>query len=173
MLAYLADPANTCGTPWWNTFAGPIGVVFGALITGLITLRNARKSVYERLETLITIRKEWPTELAGGDTVDHSIAIALAEIRQKGPGHAPQAVTKPQREADHEVRTTRRRQNVAAIVATVGAVVVGGAIPVLSAAIGPDHGHHPAGGAVDIWLPVAATFVATVVVGLLAFVARR
>ena len=171
MLAYLADPANTCGTPWWNTFAGPIGVVFGALITGVVTLRNARKSVYERLESLITIRKEWPTELAGGDTVDHSIAIALAEIRQKGPGHAPQAVTKPQREADQEVRTTQRRQNLAVMFGVI-TVIVGLAVPLLNSATGSDHGAQPTGGAVD-WLPVALTVGATGIAGLVTFLAAR
>jgi hypothetical protein len=170
MFTLLADPAATCSTPWWNTFAGPVGVVFGALITGGVTWRNARKSIYERLETLVNVRKVWPTELAGGATVDHSIAIALAEIRRKQPGHAPEPATQREREADREVKTTWRRQNRWATIGALTAAIVGFAVPLLSHSAA----NQSSGGSVDFWLPVVLTAGATLIAGLVTFlVARR
>ncbi|WP_139273293.1 hypothetical protein [Mycobacterium paraffinicum] len=108
MLTLLADAPSTCTSAWWNSFLGPIGVVVGAFITGLVTWRNARKSVYERLDILVQIRKEWPDNISGYDTLEHSIAIALAEIRRKEPGHVPAPTSESERKADAEVKLSER-----------------------------------------------------------------
>ena len=119
MLTVLAQSPDTSFS--WNILATPAGVVLGAVIAGFVAWRNARKSVYERLESLVKVRKDWPDNLDGGDTIDHAIAFALAEIRRKERGHASEPTTKSEREADEEVKSTARRESITtAVVSLLG-----------------------------------------------------
>ncbi|MCV7424363.1 hypothetical protein H7K45_27840 [Mycobacterium yunnanensis] len=83
MITVVAEAASTGNT--FSSWATPIGVVIGAMIGALVTWRSSKKSVYDRLEALIGIRKDWPTSLPGVDTVDDAIALTLAEIRRREP----------------------------------------------------------------------------------------
>jgi hypothetical protein len=142
----------------------PLGVVFGALISGVVTWRSARKSVYERLETLKNIRKEWPADLEGGGTLDHSITIALAEIRRKEAGpNAPEPTTQREREADIGVERAQRRENghsLIGIVLSITAAVVVGWLAKIT-------------GLPEAWLPVLIAVALGIVPAIGLLVARR
>ena len=170
MLTLLADAPSTCNSAWWNAFIGPIGVVFGAFITGLVTWRNARKSVYERLDTLVQIRKDWPDGISGDDTLEHSIAIALAEIRRKEPGHPPAPTTEPERKADAEVKVVERRVRILAIVGSLAAAALGIAVTMVVSNISPAHSGH--GSASDL-VPVIVTVIALIVTTFVSFAVSR
>ncbi|MDO3335137.1 hypothetical protein [Mycobacteroides abscessus] len=101
----LAESGDSIGKVIFQNSIGPIGVVVGACIAAYVAWWNGKKSVYDRLQTLLKVRDDWPGDLPGKDTVDRSIAIALAEIRRKEPGHPPPSTTEAARKADAEVRS--------------------------------------------------------------------
>ncbi|WP_152531399.1 hypothetical protein [Mycobacterium sp. UM_CSW] len=171
MLTLLADAPSTCNSAWWNSFVGPIGVVFGAFITGLVTWRNARKSVYERLETLVQIHKNWPVGISGDDTLEHSIAIALAEIRRKEPGHPPEPTTEPERKADAEVKVVARRTSFLAWIGAVTAAVIG-AITTVWVSNTPSTSH-PGHGSASELVPVIATVITILITTVVSFAISR
>ncbi|MBF6460198.1 hypothetical protein IU433_14245 [Nocardia puris] len=85
MIERLAQEsgAPTSGS-WWADFlllAAPLAAITVAWIGGRYALRTSRKSPYDRLDHLLKLRNDWPSELAGTDTLDRSIAHALAEVR--------------------------------------------------------------------------------------------
>lgn len=105
----------------WSILATPSGVVLGALIAGTVAWRNSRKSVYERLESLAKTRKDWPVGLDGTETVDQSLALALAEVRKREKHDT--AVTPAERRADREVSELWTREHRIAFVGVVVAII--------------------------------------------------
>jgi hypothetical protein len=108
----------------WSILATPSGVVLGALIAGTVAWRSARKSVYERLELLAKIRKDWPDGLGGADTVDRSINLALAEIRKRekhDAGTSPAGASPAEQRADRDLEKSRKTERrLSLIVAFIG-----------------------------------------------------
>jgi hypothetical protein len=92
----------------FKDFVVPVGVVFGAIIGAFVAWWNNRKTVYDRLETLVKITKDWPETVAGRDAVERSISLALAEIRQKEHVDAETTPLQVQAQADRTVRRQTR-----------------------------------------------------------------
>ena len=122
-MTLLADSSNSFAVSMISSVMGPIGVIVGAVIAGVVSRRNARVSVYERLETLLKLQAEWPEVVTGRETVERSIAIALAEIRRKEPGHPPERTTEQERIADRDVRVAARSRGGLLLLAALAALI--------------------------------------------------
>lgn len=81
--AWLA--ADSAETTWvWKDlgpFAAGAGTLLAAFVAGWFLSRNSRKTPYDHLEQLVKARVDWPEDLEGRESVDRSIAYALAQIR--------------------------------------------------------------------------------------------
>ncbi|WP_280407018.1 hypothetical protein [Nocardia carnea] len=109
-LAVAAAPAPAGS--WWKDlllFAVPPAVVLLAWIGGRYALRNARRTPYERLDVLVKIRSEWPEGLEGRDSLDRSVAHALARIRQIEGDTTHLDTSANARWADYRVALQQRR----------------------------------------------------------------
>lgn len=130
-IVLAADEAANAAKGWsdYMSALGPIAVLSGAIITAWVAIRNARKSAHDRLETLVKVAKDWPDGVDGIDTVNHSMLVALAEIRRKEKHPKPVTVSEEQREAERDSVKSRFRSytSMAAVVvglATAGVMVV-------------------------------------------------
>ena len=164
MTNFLANEAATGGGFDWSILATPAGVILGTLITGLIALRNARKSVYERLESLAKTRKEWPAGLEGTETIEKSIALALAEIRKREK-HEVLAVTPAEQQANLEIsQRWTRDQRVAALGVVVA--IVATVFTALAAAMSEPQASAQGSSA---WSSIAVTVITIIAVAIGAF----
>lgn len=164
---FLAAAADTGSGFDWSILATPSGVVLGALIAGSVAWRNSRKSVYERLELLAKARKDWPEGLDGAETLDQSIALALAEVRKREKHDA--AVTPAEKQADREVSERWNREHrlsLVGVIVAVAATVIGFVATILAPA---QTDTPPSSG----WASIAVTLVTLIVAAFAAFVAFR
>ncbi|MGW0178710.1 hypothetical protein [Nocardia sp. NPDC003345] len=82
-FAIAADPVPSGS--WWRdvlTVAAPLAIVLAAWTGGRYATGRARRAPYERLDALVQVRAHWPEGLEGRDSLDRSVAYALAQIRQ-------------------------------------------------------------------------------------------
>ncbi|MFE3188489.1 hypothetical protein ACFXHA_05735 [Nocardia sp. NPDC059240] len=98
----------------------PIATVLAALIGGVIVIRNARKTPFDRLELLMKVRASWPAGLGSRDSLDRALLRAVAAVRviegdRRGPSQ-----TDEEREAFGRALERDRAQ-----LAALGAGVVG------------------------------------------------
>lgn len=170
VITFLAI-ASQAGTGFdWSILAAPSGVILGALIAGFVATRNAKKSVYERLASLMDVCKDWPEGMDGADTVDRSIALALAEIRRREK-HTDASVTPSEQRADREVTVSARRDTRVAAIALAGTVIasiIGALGAILTSANSPS-----ATQSSSPWAPILATVVTLSVAGFATFIATR
>jgi hypothetical protein len=167
VTSFLANSAAASGGFDWSILATPAGVILGAAVTAFVALRSARKSVYERLESLLGIREQWPDGLAGRDTLDRSITFCLAEIRRKEK-HTDGAVTTSEKRADRELNATARRQSRFAIIGSVAAAVVAALATLFTSSNSAAPAQQGSSGWASIAVTVA-TLVISAVVALIAF----
>ncbi|MGI5219871.1 hypothetical protein [Nocardia sp. CA-290969] len=131
-LAAAADPAPSGS--WWTdvlTFAVPPAVVLVAWIGGRYALRSARRTPYERLAALVELRADWPEGLEGRDSLDRSVAHALARIREIEGDTTHLDTTANARWADYRVALERRRSACRRLAFGVAALATSASIAVL------------------------------------------
>lgn len=108
--AVAADPVPSGS--WWRdvlTVAVPPAIVVVAWACGRYASESARRAPYARLDALVKIRAQWPEGLEGRDSLDRSVAFALARIRQV-EGDTTHLDTSPNaRWADYHVALAYRR----------------------------------------------------------------
>jgi hypothetical protein len=160
MVCLLAD-SGTNNAVGWSVFAAPIGVVLGAVIGAAINFWNARETVYKRLETLIGIRKSWPDGVAGVETIDRSIELALADVRRREPGHAGEVKTPGLARLAEQAA---RRGQAAAAVMTAVAAVAAALVSVITTylASGKGSGHQAAPNQWLVWVVAGGAFLVAV-----------
>lgn len=129
----------------WSDYVsalGPIAILSGAIIAAWVAIRNARKSAHDRLETLVKTVKDWPEGAEGIDTVNHSIQLALAEIRKKEKHPKPVLVSEERREAERDSVNSRFRSSTRMAAVVVG-LATSGVMVVQSAGAWSELAHAP------------------------------
>ncbi|WP_416565105.1 hypothetical protein [Nocardia testacea] len=114
MIDWLAqEPSAVATGPWWKdlfVLAAPVAAIVVAWMGIRSTSRNSKKTPYEQLEALVNLRKEWPDDLQGRDSLDRSIANTFAQIR-KIEHDTDQSETREARQADERVATRKRSES--------------------------------------------------------------
>ncbi|MGW5517633.1 hypothetical protein [Nocardia africana] len=102
--------------------AAPLAAIVVAWMTGRYSVRNSKKSPYDRLDMLVKLRTDWPDGVDGRSSVDNSIAHALAQIRAIEGDTAHPAITEQARRADKRV-AAERRKSAFWLIATSGGII--------------------------------------------------
>ncbi|MET7774064.1 hypothetical protein [Nocardia sp. NPDC005366] len=131
MIACLAQQPAPVGEVWKWTDLGPFAIgcatLLASFVAGWFLIRSNRKSPYDRLEQLSKARAEWPEDVPGRESLDHSIAYAMSQIRYLEANRVHVGLTRADLEADSEVAVALRKDGVASItVSSVCLAVVAG-----------------------------------------------
>jgi hypothetical protein len=82
MLTYIAASPDT--SAHLKDFIAPVAAVCGAVIAGVVSWANARKTPPDRLQALIDIYRNWPgDDVDGRKQLAQSITLEIAEMRPR------------------------------------------------------------------------------------------
>ncbi|MBF6085160.1 hypothetical protein IU485_27690 [Nocardia cyriacigeorgica] len=114
VIAWIAQSsASSSSGVWWDIplqLVPSMAIIVAAWIAGRYALRDSQRTPYDRLDQLLKFRQGWPEALEGLDTVDRSIAHALAEIRYIEGEQVHPTQSAEERAADIWAAQTRRRK---------------------------------------------------------------
>ncbi|MFD3427697.1 hypothetical protein [Nocardia fluminea] len=111
MIEWFAADQDTGSTLVdYFILAAPIALITAAIVNSWASIRTARKTPHEKLDLLISVRKVWPTELPGIETVNQSIELALAQVRRVDKLDLGPRATADEEEADDRASEIERAE---------------------------------------------------------------